>query len=173
VYGTLLQTAQAFVDRSNAGYTVAELDAALHVQTQQALLHLLRKSRVHRKKIEGVFVYVSAQPNRTRQLTARRNMTVKESAVVTEGVLAHELHAAVVLFFRLLNEQQRRLFAGLESLRSAQGDAPVARLLGVDPHTVARGRRQLLQAEIESERVRKTGGGRPSAKRKRRNSSPA
>ncbi|MGH8731170.1 MAG: hypothetical protein ACREVF_05595 [Burkholderiales bacterium] len=87
--------------------------------------------------------------------------------------MAHELKAAIVLFFGLLDERQRRIFAGLESLRSAQGDAPVARLLGVDPHTVAGGRLQLLQGEIELERVRKPGGGRPSAEKKRRTSSPA
>jgi hypothetical protein len=112
------------------------------------------------------------QPDRTRQLNARRQMAVKDSAVVTDGVLAHELKAAIVLFFGLLDERQRRIFAGLESLRSAQGDAPVARLLGVDPHTVARGRTQLLQGDIDLERVRKSGGGRPSAEKKRRKSSP-
>jgi hypothetical protein len=173
VYGTLLQTGQAFIDLSKAGYTVAELNAALHVQTQQALLHLLRQSRVYREKVDSAFVYVSMrQPDRTRQLNARRQMAVKDSAVVTDGVLAHELKAAIVLFFGLLDERQRRIFAGLESLRSAQGDAPVARLLGVDPHTVARGRTQLLQGDIDLERVRKSGGGRPSAEKKRRKSSP-
>jgi len=174
VYGTLLETGQAFIDRSKAGYTVAELDAALHVQTQQALLHLLRQSRVERQRIEGVFVYVSVNvPDRTRQLSTRRHRELKERAAVTEGVLAHELKAAIVLFFGLLDERQRRIFAGLESLRSAQGDAPVARLLGVDSHTVARGRMQLLEGEIELERVRKVGGGRPAAEKKRRKSSPA
>jgi len=174
MYGTLLETGQAFIDRAKAGYTVAELDAALHVKTQQALLHLLRQSRVYREKFDGVFIYVSIQqPDRARQLNARRQMGLKDSAVVTEGVLAHELKAAIVLFFGLLDERQRRIFAGLESLRSAQGDAPVARLLDVDPHTVARGRMQLLEGDIELERVRKSGGGRPSAEKKRRKSSPA
>ena len=174
VYGTLLDTGQAFIERSKAGYTVAELDAALHVQTQQALLHLLRQSRVYREKADGVYVYVCMRPpGRTRQLNTRRQMALKESAVVTEGVLAHELKAAILLFFGLLDERQRRIFAGLESVRSAQGDAPVARLLGVDSHTVARGRRQLLQGDIELERVRKFGGGRPSAEKKHRKSSPA
>ncbi len=174
VYGTLLETGQAFIERSKAGYTVAELDAVLHVKTQQALLHLLRHCRVYREKIDGVFVYVSVQePDRARQLTARRHRELKERTAMTEGVLAHELKAAIVLVFGLLDERQRRLFAGLESLRSAQGDAPVARLLGVDPHTVARGRRQLLEGEIELERVRKAGGGRPATEKKRRKSSPA
>lgn len=175
VYGTLLQTGQAFIERSKAGFTVAELDAALHVKTQQALLHLLRQSRVYREKLEGVFVYVSPDPSdRAQQLSTRRHRQLKEhTAGAQEGVLAHELKAAIVLFFGLLDERQRRLFAGLESLRSAQRDAPVARLLGVDPHTVARGRLQLLEGEIELERVRRVGGGRPSAEKKRRKSLPA
>lgn len=175
VYGTLLETGQAFIERSKAGYTVAELDAGLHVRTQPALLHLLRLSRVYREKVEGVFVYVSTDPpDRAQQLSVRRQRQLKGGAVdADEGVLAHELKAAIVLFFGLLDERQRRLFAGLESLRSAQGDAPVARLLGVDPHTVARGRTQLIEGEIELERVRKAGGGRPSAEKKRRKSSPA
>jgi hypothetical protein len=174
VYGTLLDTGQAFIERSKAGYTVAELDAVLHVQTQQALLHLLRQTRIYREKSDGVYVYVSVDlPQRTGQLSARRHQGLKDSVALTEGVLAHELKAAIVLFFGLLDERQRRLFAGLESLRSAQGDAPVARLLQVDPHTVARGRTQLLEGDIEFERVRKAGGGRPAAEKKRRKSSPA
>ncbi|MGH9466877.1 MAG: hypothetical protein ACRD1Y_05935, partial [Terriglobales bacterium] len=111
---------------------------------------------------------------RAQQLTTRRHRHLKENAGgAQEGVLAHELKAAIVLFFGLLDERQRRLFAGLESLRSAQRDAPVARLLGVDPHTVARGRLQLLEGEIELERVRRVGGGRPPTEKKRRKSLPA
>jgi hypothetical protein len=145
------------------------------VRTQQALLHLLRGGRIDREKLEGVYLYMSKDPaDRLRQLTARRHRQLKQQAVsAEEGVLAHELRAAIVLFFGLLDEQQRRLFAGLEALRSTQGDAPVARLLGVDPHTVARGRMQLLEGQIDLERVRKAGGGRPAAEKKRRRSSPA
>jgi hypothetical protein len=40
---------------------------------------------------------------------------------VSEGVLAHELKAAIILFFSLLDERQRRFFAGLESLKIGLG----------------------------------------------------
>jgi transposase-like protein len=53
------------------------------------------------------------------------------------------------------------------------GDARIANLLGVDPHTVAKGRRELLQRDIDASGVRKRGGGRPSAEKKPRKSSPA
>ena len=172
IYGTLLESGQVFIDRSPAGFTAAELDAALHVQTQQALLHLERKGRIYREKIAGVFVYVSArQPNRARQLTARRQMTPLQGRVITDQILAHELKAAIVLFFGLLNEQQRRIFAGLESLKAGTGqDAQIARLLGIDPHSVARGRRELLEGKIDTTRIRKRGGGRPAVEKKLRTS---
>jgi hypothetical protein len=172
LYGTLLETGEAFIDRSEAGYTVTELDAALHVETQPALLHLLRKSKVYREKIAGAFVYVSLrQPQRTRQLNARRQRVPIPSEVVTEDRLAHEWKAAIVLFFGLLDERQRRFYAGLESLKAgAGGDARVARLLGLDPHTVARGRVELLGRDIDIDRIRKAGGGRPAAEKKSRKS---
>jgi hypothetical protein len=101
-------------------------------------------------------------------------MVVGEFERVTEGVLAHELKAAIILFFSLLDERQRRFFAGLESLKIGQGgDARIAQLLGVDPHTVAKGRRELLERDIEAEGIRKRGGGRPSTEKKPRKSSPA
>jgi hypothetical protein len=41
--GTLLDTAQAFVENSSAGYFVEELDDLLHVGTKDPLLRLVRK----------------------------------------------------------------------------------------------------------------------------------
>ena len=38
--------------------------------------------------------------------------------------------------------------------------------LGLDVHTVARARKELLEAEIDLERVRKAGGGRKAIKKK-------
>jgi len=52
-----------------------------------------------------------------------------------------ELKAAILLFYGLLDEQQRRLFAGLESIRLGHGgDTLLGDFLGLDVHTVARGR---------------------------------
>ena len=72
-----------------------------------------------------------------------------------------ELRAASVLFASLLDERQRRLYAGLESLKCGWGgDTRIAGLLGIDTGTVARGRKQLLTQDIERQRVRRPGGGR-------------
>jgi hypothetical protein len=76
-------------------------------------------------------------------------------------VLAHEVRAAIILFFSVLDERQRHLYAGLESLRLGHGgDSMISSLLNIDNHTVSRGRRELIQRDIEIERIRKKGGGR-------------
>ena len=68
----------------------------------------------------------------------------------------------------MLNERQRRLYAGLEALKLGHGgDAHIALLLGMDPHTVARGRQELIDADCGGNRVRASGGGRLSQEKKR------
>ena len=60
-------------------------------------------------------------------------------------MLPDELKPAIVLFYSLLDEPELRLYAVLEAMRLGHGgDAQVAELLGIDPGTVARGRRELL-----------------------------
>jgi hypothetical protein len=72
-----------------------------------------------------------------------------------------------VLFFGSLNERQRRLYAGLESLRVGHGgDRRVAEIMGLDVHTVARGRRELAAHDLDLERVRTAGGGRARVEKK-------
>jgi hypothetical protein len=61
-YGTLLDTCRQFVERSPGGYSASELDGALHVQTRQALLHLLHRGSIERGKIGGLFVYFAPEP---------------------------------------------------------------------------------------------------------------
>ena len=61
----------------------------------------------------------------------------------------------------MLDEKQRRIYAGLESLKIGYGgDRQIADLFGIDPHTVAKERSQLLSQYFEQDRVRKKGGGR-------------
>ena len=79
-----------------------------------------------------------------------------------------ESKAAILLFYSLLDEQQRRLYAGLESLKLGRGgDRSLSDFLGLDPHTVARGRQQLLAQDVEVDRARRTGGGRKRVEKKR------
>ena len=83
-------------------------------------------------------------------------------------LLPEELKAAIVLFYSMLDEKQRRLYAGLEAMKIGHGgDQQIAELLGMDPSTVARGRRELLARDVEIERVRRKGGGRKEIQKKR------
>ena len=112
---------------------------------------------------------------RRHQLAARK---VHEADLESFGalgagvrVLTEELKAAVVLFYSLLDEKQRRLYAGLESLKVGHGgDQRIADLLGLAPSTIARGRKQLLDRDIDIDRVRRKGGGRKALKKKRQRS---
>ena len=166
--GTLLDTSKRFVDQAPAGYSASELDNALHVETRQSLLHLVHRHLIERQRFGGAFIYFALdQAQRQRQINARGKVAQVAVGGVSGEVLAHEVKAAIILFFSLLDERQRRLFAGLEALKTGRGgDARVAALLGVDPHTVAKGRIELLGEDIDPTRVRKPGGGRRAAEKK-------
>jgi hypothetical protein len=79
-----------------------------------------------------------------------------------------EMKAAIILFYSLLDEQQRRLYAGLESMKLGHGgDSVLAEFLGLDPHTIARGRHQLLDQDVAVGRIRPRGAGQTPLKKKR------
>jgi hypothetical protein len=173
-YGTLLSTVGALVDASKAGYTASELENVLHVAVKAPLVKLVREGRLARRERLGRYLYVSPDAaSRKRQLAARQVHEAEPSSLGLGAgvrVLPEELKAAIVLFYSLLDEKQRRLYAGLEALKIGHGgDRQIAELLGMDPGTVARGRRELLARDVEIERVRRQGGGRrPVAKKPRK-----
>jgi len=170
-YGTLLDTAETFVNRSRSGYFVAELEEALHVSVQDSLLHLVRQHRIARQLVSGLYLYCSADAaTRERQLHTRQAASAE--SVSDKRIAApsgsDELKAAIILFYSLLDEKQRRLYAGLEALKLGQGgDRRIAELHGLDPHTVAKGRRELVSQEVLREHVRQAGGGRKPTEKKR------
>ena len=85
------------------------------------------------------------------------------------SVSPEEVKAAILLFYSLLDEQQRRLYAGLESLKLGWGgDRQLADFLHLDSHTIARGRQQLLDQDVQVERARKAGAGRKPVEKKHR-----
>ena len=167
-WGTLVSTVETLVNGSSQGYFANELHQFLHVEVKDALLHLVEQDRVARQRVTGLFLYCSPDAAvRRRQLLARQALSDIPGSTAAE-VSPEELKASLVLFSSLLDEQQRRLYAGLESLKFGRGgDQKLAALLQLDPHTVARGRKELLAQEVESERVRKPGGGRKPAEKKR------
>lgn len=177
-YGTLLATAAAIVPASDAGYFVEELDNLLHVSSKDALRKLVQDADLVREKLAGQFLYCAAETSpRRQQLRARRTLLAEPAVahpIPHADILPDELRAAIVLFFSLLDEQQRRLYAGLEALKSGRGgDRRIAELLGLDVSTVARGRLELMDHDVAVERVRRRGGARPPVEKKRRKSSPA
>jgi len=145
-FGNLLQTAQAFVDHCDAGYSAAELKDILQVKTKHALTQLVRDGCLERETFDSVYVYLSAQKDVAgRQIETRKALLQQSPAslIVSNPDLAtDEAKALLILFCSMLNEKQRRLYAGLESLKLGHGgDAHIASILGIDPHTVAKGRK--------------------------------
>ena len=170
-YGTLIATIEAFVNRSPKGYFAEELAQTLHVEVQDTLLQLFQQRRVSRQQVSGLYLYTSTDAaTLKRQLLTRRTQlavpTVADATILE--VSPRELKAAIILFYSLLDEKQRRLYAGLESLKLGRsGDRQLAEFLAMDPHTVASGRQELLDQDVELSRVRRIGGGRKPVEKKR------
>jgi hypothetical protein len=83
-----------------------------------------------------------------------------------------EVKAAIILFSALLDERQRRLFAGVEALQFGRSaERWIADLLDIHYQTVAKGRQELLDREVNFARIRKKGAGRPPVEKKIRKSS--
>lgn len=169
-FGTLLATAEVLVNRSARGYFADELARTLHVDVQDALYQLTQQQRVTREMVSGRYLYTATDRVIQRgQLLTRRTVAAVPSvadASVLE-VSEDELKTSILLFYSLLDEQQRRLYAGLESLKLGRGgDRQLADFLDLNPHTVAHGRQQLLAQDVEVDRVRRTGGGRKRVEKK-------
>jgi hypothetical protein len=77
-----------------------------------------------------------------------------------DGAIAHE-HKAINRIIACTDERSRRLVAGfLARLYSHGGIALLARITGLDRNTIARGRRELDQADmLPPGRVRRPGAG--------------
>jgi hypothetical protein len=161
--GTLLDTATALVESAPAGYLVGELEGLLQVPAKDALRQLVQAGRLHRQSHCGLYLYLARDRSRRQEQWAARQ--AQEPGLDSRQ---EEYRAARVLFYSLLDEQQRRLYAGLESFKQGHGgDRQLAQALGLDEDTVARGRRELLASDVQPDRVRRAGGGRPRAEKKR------
>ena len=84
---------------------------------------------------------------------------------MTPNMLMNEIKASIILFYCTLNEKQRRLYAGLESLKFGNnGNQSIATLLGLNVKTVAKGKKELLNNSIHIDSIRSPGGGRKKKK---------
>jgi hypothetical protein len=168
-YGTLVSTIESFVTQAPGGWFADELADALHTEVQDPLHDLVLSGRLRRSDVAGRFLYTSPDSRQSRH-QIRTRQTSSAVPLVADAYalqLSPELKAAILLFYSLLDEQQRRLFAGLESIKLGHGgDTILAEFLGLDAHTVARGRQQLLDRNVSPGRTRRSGGGRKPIEKK-------
>lgn len=166
IYGSLLKTVKAFVNKSEEGYSANELKYIIHVEVKEPLLKLTQRGEIMREKISGVYIYFSSKLKiRKRQELLRKE---RDWIVISPRpeVAMDELKAAIIIFFSLLDEKQKRLYAGLESIKMGHGgDTKIASIFDMDLHTIAKGRKELLGHDIELDKVRKRGSGRKQIKK--------
>jgi len=151
-YGSLKATLVELVEQSESGLLSRELARIVKVNVHTPLRLLINEKRLYRSTIAERYVYFSKSLPKRRQQLRNRKGGIDYDA---------EFEHAQRLYLGVLNEQHRRLHAGLEVLRpNSGGITAVAKRLSMAPATVRRGRNELQTGEFERERVRKRGGGR-------------
>ena len=166
--GTLKKTIELLIESSTQGYVASELNGILKVKVEDVLLDLVKKKIVIRKKISGVYIYFSRVPklSKKQELTRTDKIHCLDEKMKPD-ILMNELKAALIIFFSALDEKQRRLYAGFESLKIGHGgDRRIADLLYLDKKTVSKGRQELLGGVVNVDNIREAGGGRNEVKKK-------
>ncbi len=162
--GTLLKTISQLVQHSKDGYFSSELDELLHIKTSNSLTTLFARKYLCRSKINSRYLYLCPSQKNI-QLKARK---IKLSKKCIPGYENKEMEQSLKLFLSVLNEKQKRLFLGFESMKYGScGDYAIAALTGVNRKTIGKGRRELESGNISMERIREIGGGRVELKKKR------
>ncbi len=114
-YGNLVLTIKHLVDTSQMGYSANDLGSLVHVEVKHVLLGLVGAKRVDREKVSGVYVYFSEEAGvkRAQLLLQRQWRKLVGLGAIGSALPVDEVKAAMILFFSLLDEKQRRLYAGL------------------------------------------------------------
>lgn len=168
-HGTLIETVKNIVNESDYGYSSLELEKILKVKPNEILTKLIAEKQLSRTKLNGRFVYFTAekQTRIKQELTRKRVYSEPSLNQLTPDVLLNEVKASIILFYCTLNEKQKRLYAGLESLKMGDGgDKFMAELLNLNIKTVTKGKKELLGEAVEIDTIRSSGGGRKKKNRK-------
>ena len=166
--GTLKKTIEFLIGNSTQGYTASELNSILRVKVEDALLELVKNKIIIRKKISGIYIYFAraSKLSKKQELTRIGKIQYPDEEMRPD-ILMNELKAALIIFFSTLDEKQRRLYAGYESLKIGHGgDKRIAELLDLDRKTVVRGRQELVSGKVNVDNIRESGGGRKQIKKK-------
>jgi len=168
-HGNLMETIPVLVKSSEAGYFASELGQLLHVFVHNALGKLYGLGRLLREQIGDQYLYLTPVLAESQFLARKKMLThaIRESISPLE-LTEEQLDEPLKTFLSVLNEKQRRLYLGLESLRLGHGgDIRIASAAGVNVKTVSRGRNELLSKQIDLDRIRRKGAGRPPLKKKK------
>lgn len=100
-HGSLTATVRCLVGESSAGRTQKELQALLHVRVQAFLLAAVRRRKLQRQRMAGVWVYLSPDPAvGDAQRHARRarldQQRASEAAATLEATLVIEVLLALI-----------------------------------------------------------------------------
>jgi len=160
-YGTLKNTVLHSIEKSSSGFTSYELEEFLRVPVHNTVLDLWKNRKIRREQIAKNYIYLSVKEGDTQFDLRKQDITIKNDMFAKD--VSDEYLA---LFMSLLNEKQKRLFAGYESIKIGyRGDKIISQKTGLNIKTVSRGRKELLSKDIDVEKIRKTGAGRPSLKK--------
>lgn len=170
-HGTLINTILYLVDHSEEGYFASELKELLQVRVHNPLAKLYSNNRLIREQIGSEYLYISPV-SQGRQLEKRRQSIQRRIDSGKSMYPAEDIPETIQESMRFLisdlNEKQRRLYLGLESMKLGHGgDVRISQITGVNVKTIARGRRELLTKKIPFERIRRAGAGRPLLKKNR------
>ena len=111
--GTLLKTISWLVQHSKEGYFYNELDDLLHVKTSNSLTKLFVQGKLCRSRLNARYLYLWPS-QKVVQLKAKEiNLSIKG----VPGYGNKEMEVALKLFLSILNEKQKRLFLGFESMK--------------------------------------------------------
>lgn len=169
-YGTLVNTILHLVTHSEEGYLASELRSLLHVRVHNTLAKLYASERLTRERIDGEYLYLSPRCHAL-QLDKRHQRIQKRlvgDETATQGSIQNMIEENMCFLIANLNERQKRLYLGLESIKVGHGgDARISQITGVNVKTIARGRRELQRKEVTQDRIRRVGAGRPALKKNR------
>lgn len=168
--GSLVDTLEAIINKSQEGYFASELQTLVHVRVFNALTQLVVSGRVLREQIAGEYLYIPKVLG-TDQLARRKQSIMlcacKEEKVLIPGFGSEVVTDCLQTFLSILDERQKRLYLGLESMKLGHGgDLRLSQLTGINVKTIAKGRRELSSKNITPGRIRKVGAGRSSIKKK-------
>ncbi len=168
--GTLVETLYRLIEGSTKGYFASELQDLLKVRIHDPLFKLYSQKRVDRRQIGSAFLYLSTSHG-TKQFAERKQLvesTVESKLLHLPAYDSPAVRQSFLFFLSLLNEKQRRLFVGFESMKIGRGgDKVISKITGMDVRTISKGRQQLLSHNITPDRIREPGAGRPSLKKNR------